>query len=399
MSLMFVTWDGPRTNYLESLFLPQLARLGERVVVHQFSYASPEERVRAQWATQSWGMTYQFQSVFRLRPFAVSALSSLALGTSRLRRLAKDNAVDLILPRGVLPGLAAMGARSEGVQLVYEADGLVQDERVDFGGWSSRRINYRVMRSLEDQLLHSSRITITRTERSRQILLTRAGPDLHGDRIVAIPNGKDEELFCPLDPASRSRIRDRLGVEDDETLLVYCGSLGEQYRPHEMLAFFQALSARRRTKILVLTGSEGEARKIFGCSPNVIIERVKASEVPLRLAAADLALALRTPSFSQRAVCPIKVAEYLLCGLPCLISKDIGDLDEQLGDSPGVHFMPADGKAEDLARALSWSEQLLAQPTSTDAARRASREIGLKYFALSRTSELYRNAISRARQS
>lgn len=59
-------------------------------------------------------------------------------------------------------------------------------------------------------------------------------------------------------------------------------------------------------------------------------------DVRAELGAADLALAFREPSFSQCAVAPIKVGEYLLAGLPVVANLGVGDLEANLTDEVAV---------------------------------------------------------------
>ena len=47
----------------------------------------------------------------------------------------------------------------------------------------------------------------------------------------------------------------------------------------------------------------------------------------------EVITALRRSSFSMRAVAPIKLGEYLLCGLPALASPGVGDTDAIAADA------------------------------------------------------------------
>jgi len=62
---------------------------------------------------------------------------------------------------------------------------------------------------------------------------------------------------------------------------------------------------------------------------------VHVSHPPLRvrgaapaLAAADVAIALRQPSFSSLGASPTKLGEYLSCGLPVVVNDGVGDVGE-----------------------------------------------------------------------
>jgi len=111
-------------------------------------------------------------------------------------------------------------------------------------------------------------------------------------------------------------------------------------------------------------------------------------EVASLVAAADLGIAFRTPTVSQQAVAPIKVGEYLLCGVPVLSTRGIGDLDAQLG--PSEARLISSLSDADLRAAARW---LLKHVLPNRAAYRHScRQAGIRHFALDRSVEEYRAA-------
>src|SRR5205823_4645121 len=103
----------------------------------------------------------------------------------------------------------------------------------------------------------------------------------------------------------------------------------------------------------VLTRHAQEAERIRAAAGAAVrVASVRPDVMARTLAAADLGIALRRPTFSQRAVCPIKVAEYLMCGLPVL-AEPVGDLREQLAEREVACLIDADDAAE-LERAADW---------------------------------------------
>jgi glycosyltransferase involved in cell wall biosynthesis len=342
MNVLFVTWDGPDQSYLESLFLPLWGRLlsqGIRFHVLQFAWdGDAAQRARTAAAAAGRGIPYERVSVLR-RPKALATAASVALGAVQIRRAIRRHDIDVLMPRSVLPALMALIARrASRLRLVYDADGFMPDERVDFAGWSSHGVMYRALREGDAQMLRAADAVVTRTAKAKAILLARAGAGTSSDKIHVIPNAKDADEFQPFDDARRQRVRRELGISGDAPLVVYAGSVGPQYFPERMFAFFAAVQRRRRdAQFLFLTGQEPAAREALERSrvaaAGIQIRRVLPAAVPELIAAADLGLALRQPAFSQLAVSPIKVAEYLLCGVPVLSTAGIGDLDEQLASS------------------------------------------------------------------
>ena len=99
-----------------------------------------------------------------------------------------------------------------------------------------------------------------------------------------------------------------------------------------MLEIFKKHSDKNNSKFLILTGNVDFAKQNIPIElqSNIILKSVKSGEVPFYLNAGDVAFALRQPSFSMQGVAPIKLGEYLLCGLPVIASKGIGDTDDIL---------------------------------------------------------------------
>jgi glycosyltransferase involved in cell wall biosynthesis len=94
---------------------------------------------------------------------------------------------------------------------------------------------------------------------------------------------------------------------------------------------------QKKGKFLILTTNVAYAERIIPENKKefVLIKKVLFDEVPMYLSAADIAFSLRIPRYSMRGVFPIKLAEYLLMGLPVITSKGIGDTEDLLKEAPG----------------------------------------------------------------
>jgi glycosyltransferase involved in cell wall biosynthesis len=288
------------------------------------------------------------------------------------------------------------------LRLVFDADGLMADERVEFAGWRATGLQYRLFRDWEAQAVRRAEAVIVRTTHARRILAARAGAGVDSlSKIVVIPNGKDAAQFAPLEGAARAAVRARLGVAEEAPWVVYAGSLGPQYHAEAMLRLFARVHARRPDARLLLLSGMGQAvegllaRQDAAVRAAVEVRRVAPDEVAPILGAASLGLSLREPSFSQQAVCPIKVAEYLLCGLPVVATAGVGDLDERLLGLPALRLLERLDDAA-LERAAAWfvDEALIAYGALRDAAR----EAGLREFALAQCAGALRGVLSDHKQ-
>ena len=278
------------------------------------------------------------------------------------------------------------------MNIVFDADGLAADERVDFGGLSPHGITYRFLRDIEGALLRRSDAVLTRTESARSILLARAGSALKPQNCHVVSNGVDAGPFADA-------LRHFAKTAKKPFTLCYCGSIGAQYRLPEMLD----IACKMKTQIPELQF------RLFSQYQDVVqraledkglheeswidCNAVPSEKVPEELVQCDLGIALREPSFSTQAILPIKLGEYLLAGLPVIGTPGIGNTD-QLSDF-GV-FRSAE--ADDLDETLRWVvDEVLPNRALM---REKSHAAGRKYFSLESTVDSYETALfSIAKQS
>lgn len=401
MNVLFVTWDGPQVSYLEGLFLPifrGLADCGFSFHVLQFSWGSKGIAARAQSACEVAGIPYRLARVWR-KPMAAGSLLTAVRGVRSIVRAKRDWGIDVIMPRSTLSALSTLLAlRRLRIPMVFDADGLALDERVDFGGQSATGLVYRLLRDTEAQAVRRSSVVLTRSVAAGLILQARAGAGTSVDRFRVVGNGRDARQFQPGNSLTRQSVRNSLHIGGTTPLIVYAGSLGEQYCLPKMLALFdQARSLRSDTHFLILTGSpelvEDALSRYPHLAPSITVLTVAPLEVARYLAAADLGLAFRQKSFSMQGVAPIKIGEYLLCGLPVAATTGIGDSEVLPRE---VSCLLDDLDTKSIERTARWFvETVMPQ---RDLFRRQCRKAGLESFSLDSSVESYRRALAPLRE-
>jgi glycosyltransferase involved in cell wall biosynthesis len=395
--ILFITWDGPQVNYLESLFLPIFQRMrsaGVHVDILQFRWGDPHLTEQVRERCEAAGARYRSVPIWRsmrgLGPFA-----SAVAGAYHVRKAVKDFQSSVLMPRSLMPALAVLAAGGSRLRpILFDADGLAADERVDFDGLSVKSITYRMLRQVEARMLREASSVIVRSDAAARVLLEREGTGSSLEKFFVVSNGRDERLFTPSDEQSRRKIRRELGVDPSSPLLVYAGSVGKQYRFDKIGELASELLSRRPdARLLVLTAQTVAAREeIERCSPEVLgsttIMRVAPDKVPEYLAAADVGLAFRSASFSMHAVAPIKVSEYLLCGLPIVGTASVGDTRDAV--DAGVFFDENVG----ASAAAEWIIQEVLPRRGF--VRDLAREVGTRRFSLARSVEGYVKAVDAA---
>ena len=401
LNLLFVAWDGPQLTYLESLFLPifrLLAERGLRLHVLQFTWGNAERLEAIRQACDRAGVMYQAIHVWR-RPVTMGALLAIFRGAIVLRRVIAKHRIDVVMPRSTFPAMTTLLAlRGSKIPIIFDADGLPLDERVDFAGQSSSGLMYRLLRDIEAQAVRQADVVLTRSEKAVAILQARAGAGTAIDKFQVVRNGRNPDAFSPGDARSRAKMRQQLGIEDTAPLLIYAGSLGPQYCLPQMLQLFAYVHKRRpNSRLLILTGSpeflSSEVDAHPHLKPSISTLTVDATAVPQYLACADLGLALRQTSFSMQAVAPIKLGEYLLCGLPVVASDDIGDTSMLI--DPQIGRLVKTMADVELAEVADWLvDSVLVE---REVFRERCRAAGIASFSLSASVEGYRQAIELAR--
>jgi len=400
MKLLYLTWDGPNQNYLESLFLPILARArrsGDEVHVLQFTRATQSDIDSVTRAAKDFDITYVPR---RIRSWPCHMGTGVALVTAIMLTFtySRTHRIDVLMPRSVLLATVVLGLRRLGFvrATLYDADGLMSMERREFAGWSPNGLKYRLLVLAERFCSREADVIVVRTSTAVRSISTRRLPMPPG-RVLMVSNGKDAAEFHPGTPEERESVRQEIGVAGTAPLVVYAGSLARlKYNPDRIMAFFRLTWQRcPDARLLVLTGSPALAETVFRSAdlpPGVCdIKKAAPSCMARYVRAADLGLAFIQPSASMKFASPIKVGEYLLCGVPVLTSQGIGDVDSQIDESCSRVLPKMDDS--DLEDSVEWFLQSVMPNRETF--RCKARSVGLAHFDLERSAQEYAAAFGK----
>ena len=137
--------------------------------------------------------------------------------------------------------------------------------------------------------------------------------------------------------------RQELGYSVEDIILVYAGSTAG-WQSFGLLQDFLSplLSSNRNIKVLFLSKEDESNKSLEGAFPaQVSIQWVGPDEVNKNLTIADYGILLREDSITNRVASPTKFAEYLISGLPVLISPNLGDYTQFVQDnSCGIILFP-----------------------------------------------------------
>lgn len=340
MKILFISWDSDQTNYLENLFFPIFKGLEERLdcqfYVLQFSWANATEVERISSLAIQLNITYEHHLVCRKPHPVIGSILTTIKGQKAIKKLVKSYGITHLMPRSTMPAMMVnpiLGwLKARDIKTIFDADGFPLQERVDYAGLKQNSLQYKWFKHVENKLLQQSTVVLVRSDLAKQIHLKNIGFQFN-NKIFKVSNGRNKAFFKP-DLVLRERIRKELSIMPSTVLWLYSGSLGPQYLLDEMLHLFETYHNRNRdSKFLFLIRNESGVRSAVPdhLVTDVIVKSVDYNLLPAYYAAADFGVSLRKRAPSLAGIAPIKVSEYLLSGLPILLSGGIGDLEESIG--------------------------------------------------------------------
>lgn len=398
--VLFITWDAPNSSYLETLFVPILAGLstpGRSFHVLQFTWGGSRTDDRNRLACEEAGITYDVVNVWRW-PRSLGGFMSVFKGAWYVRKLVRRYGITVLFPRSTMPALITLLCqRSSGTRIVYDADGLPLDERVEFGGQNGSGLMLRLLRDVEAEIVRRAERVLVRSRSAISILVARAGAGTPASKFHVVGNGRDPGVFKPSNDERRDRMRAALRLDPSTPLLVYVGSMGPKYLLPEMLRLFRFVRARRSdANFLVLSNDPSRVlsvvQKESDIADGVHVMSAAPCEVPAYLECGDLGVALILQSYSMTAVAPIKWGEYLLSGVPVVTTHGIGDTVLISNDCGMVVEQVGDGHLE---RVADWFVQVVLGDRA--GFRQRCRALGIERFSLTASIDSYRAALSHLR--
>jgi len=370
-------------------YLKELSRAGVSLTLLSFEGAKAYtptgrkrcERLRAELASSE--IDWHFLR-YHKRPSLPATSYDVLAGIRYGSRLVRSKQIEMIHARSHIPATIALRLKRRfGLRMIFDLRGLMAEEYVDAEHWKKGSVSYRLTKAMESASLQASDGVVTLTEKIWPAIKDWKG--LRGRDVIheVVPCCTDLELFR-FSKSDRERIRAELDLQD-RFVMVYSGSIGGWYLTDKTADFFGALLKRKpNSHFLWLTGGDkGLIEKLMsdrGISSNQFtVRRVAPAEVSGYLSASDVGIAFYKPTFSRLATSPVKVSEYLACGLPVIVNAGVGDSDTFV-ESQTVGAVVKDFNEGEYKRTLMTIENLLARDV-----RERARTVAESFFDVRRT--------------
>lgn len=362
------------------------------VVFHilQFSTKNNLQIEALQKKAENFGFAYKHFRIAHLPISILGILFTLLKGRNHIKKYVKNNEIDIVFPRSTMPCIMINLLKNnlKKQKIIFDADGLPLEERIENGTFTRESIFYKLLAHQEKKIISKADTVIIRSNFSIEYHLSKnKGLDLK--KFYRVENGRDASKF-KFNATERVNIRLELGVKEDEKLLIYIGSLGEKYALKEMISiFFLLCKSDSKIKFLILTPSIEYLNQTInaGLREKLIIRTVEFEKVPKYLFAADIAFNLINQSISMRAAAATKLGEYLMAGLPVIVTSKIGDNDYIFEDKSFCCLLE-NHSDEELEKAVNWINSY-----NNNTSRNEISYFGEQNFSIEKSSKSYQLAL------
>jgi hypothetical protein len=208
----------------------------------------------------------------------------------------------------------------------------------EFGIWSEQALKYKILHQVEVWQATKADYVTAPTKHTVQLLQdwnTNA-------QVFRVPISVDTEKFA-YSETERQRIRHENAVPEDRYALLYLGKFGGIYYSATAVAQFcrRLLDAEPRLFFFTISPTPSEEIEAayleagLQSSDFVVLNKIPYSEIEGYISACDMGMVAIPPLDSQRYRTPVKIGNYLACGLPILLNRGIAD-DDDLAEEEAV---------------------------------------------------------------
>ena len=225
-------------------------------------------------------------------------------------------------------------------KVIYDMRGAVGAEYLNslnvnsISELSDRKHNREYKRLLHDEMkmVELSDSTFCVSHNLKQYVLENS-PFIPADELYVVPGAADSDLFY-YDKQLGSEHREALQISG-KTSFVYCGSLKHFWHKSELIFQYASVMLNKNPDMIFIciTRQVEYGRQLqnkYGIkNQNFICKYCESpGEINAIYNAADFGILFRDDWETNRVSSPTKLSEYLLAGLPVLLSTNIGDFSD-----------------------------------------------------------------------
>jgi glycosyltransferase involved in cell wall biosynthesis len=328
MKLLYISYDGILEPLGQSQILSYLENLSLSNKIYLLTFEKKNDLLNIQLCKDidkriknsniEW---YKFK--YHKYPLFISTLFDIFCGFLFSLKIIIQEKIIFIHARSYVPAFIAMLIKSvTGIKFIFDMRGFWVDEKVDAGIWKKNSIIFNLSKKVESKILRNSDHIITLTNSGKKILKRTFDLEKKKSFITVIPTCVNIKKFY----SKNKKIKN--------FTFGYVGTVNNWYNFDLVLRYFrQILLIKKESKLIIVNKNQH----------HYILNRIKSFNVPLKkvcLKSSDYSNIPRLinqmsvgiffirPTFSKKASCPTKLAEFLSCGVPIITGPGVGDVVE-----------------------------------------------------------------------
>jgi len=382
IKIIFFSYDAENSPYLDSYFLPLLDGMNRPIAQYFIGQITSGNFNSSGSSTQQENVQgRKIVKIGRGKNIMTLLRALLCLKSYVKQENTKEY---LVIYRSIGGALIYLFMKVHGIKFkatIYDSDGLAIDERIETGAWKRFEGRSVIARAIECFGINAASKILVRSSKTISNIESRRST-LGKKYFCVLNNGRNTEMFAPGTNVVRHKIRATMGFSESDFILIYAGTIGNQYLVPEMIKVFEMIKIYvEKSKFVFLTHAQDDVIEAFlGTEESrkvndIHVVRVEPPLVGRTMCIGDVGLSLRWALPSMNHVAPLKYREYLLSGVPVIYSGNTAD--SGVNSSNIACELNPDMSSSYLEVATWVSEKLL---KNREEFRVLSRNYGLKNF-------------------
>ena len=227
----------------------------------------------------------------------------------------------ILLCRGIFSANLALISKRKKCKIIYDGRGAINAEQIEYGVYNNTGLENKIYDLEKRAVLETDyRISVS----NKLLNYWYREFNYKSKDHVVIPSS------CSNNYNNKVLDREDLNISENSILVVFSGSISKWHSYSKMISdFTKILNKNPRVNLLFLSKLNSHIALIKNkFAERVFVFWVDPKDVFPYLNIADYGYVVREDSITNQVASPVKVAEYLSCGLKVLISKNLGDYSE-----------------------------------------------------------------------
>lgn len=341
-TILFISYDGMTDPLGQSQVIPYLQGLSQHgYKIFLLSCEKKQVFAPNKSLVEKLLFGYDIEWVpisYTKKPPVLSTIADIYKLKRAAARIHGQYKIDMVHTRIGIPSLVGLWMKKKyGVKFLNDIREFYADSRVDGGMWNRSFFLYnqiyRYFKKQEAlQVRHSDGI-VCLTHAAEKII--RTWPDFRPSTPLAvIPCSADLNLFDPakIDEKQKENIRAQLGIQPEDIIFSYLGSIGGWYLTAEMMQFCRQLSEKiPAAKFLFISPHQHnvivDTAAAYGLpAEKLITTHARRTDVPVMLSFSSYSLFFIKPCYSKQSSSPTKHGEIMAMGIPIITNAGVGDV-------------------------------------------------------------------------